>query len=214
MSMNGKAAYVLKELLRASLLFSSGSIVGLATLVALFKLGVAAGIDILFYRGLVLCAVALLLTVALVAYVGQATHRASLRDAIAAGFLSLGINLSVLVIAPVTVDRSLSIFILGHMARHAGETFTASQIDAALRDIYLGQFRQVERRMQEQLKSGNVAQDGDGYTISRQGLAFIRTARLVGWMFDVDPRFVEGPARPQLSKLKCSDRVGVACPRD
>ncbi len=212
--MIGRVAHLLKELLRASLLFSSGAILGLAVLVALFKLGVAAGIDILFYRGLVLCAAALLLTVAAMAYVGHATRRATLRDAIAAGFLSLGVNLSVLVLAPVTVDRSLSVFILGHMARHEGESFTTEQIDATLRDVYLGRFHQVERRMQEQLRSGNVRRTGDGYTISPQGLAFIRTARLIGWMFDVDPRFVDGALRPHLSRLGCPEPGAAACRHD
>jgi hypothetical protein len=212
--MTGKLALLLKELARASLLFAGGAVLGLAVLVALFKLGVASGIGILFYRGLVLCAVALLVTVAIMAQVGRATRGVSLRDAVAAGFLSLGINLSVLVVAPVTVDRSLSVFILGHMARHQGESFTTEQIEAALRDVYLGQFHQVERRMQEQLKSGNVQQAGDAYTISAQGLAFISTARLIGWMFDVDPRLVDGAVQPQLSRLGCAKPGGASCQRD
>jgi hypothetical protein len=210
----GKLALLLKDLVRASLLFAGGAVLGLAVLVALFKLGVAASIGILFYRGLLLCAVALLVTVAIMAQVGRALRCLSLRDAVAAGFLSLGVNLSVLVVAPVTIDRSLSIFILGHMARHQGESFTTEQIEAALRDVYLGQFRQAERRLQEQLKSGNLQQAGDGYTISAQGIAFISTARLIGWMFDVDPRFVDGAAQPQLSRLGCTKPGSASCRRD
>ena len=133
--MTDKAQRLLAELLGACLLFAIGAAAGMTVLVALFKLGVAAHIDILFYRGVVLCGIAFVLTVALLSYVGRLTGRASFHDAITAGFLSVGLNLSFLVIAPVTVDRSVSIFILGHMAAHDGKAFTTDQIEAALRDV-------------------------------------------------------------------------------
>src|SRR6476619_4287443 len=112
---------VVTDLLSACLLLATGAAVGMILPVAL--------------------------TVGLLAYAGRRTGRISLRDAIAAGALSLGLNLSVLVIAPVTVDRSVSVFILGHMAAHEGRTFTAGQIETALRDIYFGDLKQVDRRV-------------------------------------------------------------------
>lgn len=194
--MSDKANRMLADLVSACLLFAIGAVAGMAVLIALFKLGVAARIDILFYRGIVLCGLAFAVTVAALAYLGRVTGRASFRDAIAAGFLSLGLNLSALVVAPVTVDRSVSIFILGYMAAHDGRTFTTGQIETALRDVYFGELRQIERRMLEQQRSGNVVQARDGYSISPQGLAFVRWARWVGGLFDVDPRLLQPkPAR-------------------
>lgn len=189
--MSDKAQRLMAELLSACLLFAIGAAAGMIVLVALFKLGVAAHIDILFYRGVVLCGIAFALTVALLTYVGRLTGRASFRDAIAAGFLSVGLNLSFLVIAPVTVDRSVSIFILGHMAAHDGKAFTTDQIEAALRDVYFGELRQVERRLLEQRTSGNISQTRDGYVISTQGVAFVKWARWVGALFDVDQRLLQ-----------------------
>jgi len=91
--------------------------------VLLFRLGVAASIDILFYRGVVLCAVAFVIMSR--CSLMSATHRppAPSRLRLRAGFLSVGLNLSVLVIAPVTVDRSISVFILGYMAAARGPGF-------------------------------------------------------------------------------------------
>jgi hypothetical protein len=188
--MSDQARHILADLLSACFLFATGAAVGMGMLVALFKLGVASSMDILFYRGIVLCGIAFVLTVGLLVYLGRVTGRASMRDAIAAGCLSLGINLSVLVIAPVTIDRSVSIFILGHMAAHEGRTFTADEIEAALQQTYFGELRQVERRMREQLRSGTIARTAEGYTISPQGLAFVKLARRVGALFDVDPRLL------------------------
>ncbi len=194
--MSDKAHRVMAEISSACLLFAAGAAAGMVLLIALFKLGVASRIDILFYRGVVLCGFAFALTVALLIYIGRRTGRVSVRDAIAAGALSLGLNLSVLVIAPVTVDRSVSVFILGHMAAHEGRTFTAEQIETALHEVYFGDLRQVDRRMHEQLTSGNIAQTRDGYVISAQGLAFVKWARRVGALFDVDPRLLQ--SRPTL----------------
>jgi hypothetical protein len=195
---------VVTDLLSACLLFATGAAVGMILLVALFKLGVAGSVDILFYRGVVLCVVTFALTVGLLAYAGRRTGRISLRDASAAGALSLGLNLSVLVIAPVTVDRSVSVFILGHMAAHEGQTFTEGQIETALRDIYFGDLRQVDRRMHEQLTSGNIARTRDGYVISPQGLAFVKWARRIGTLFDVDPRLLQ--TRPTLQAAPSKPR--------
>jgi len=190
-TMPARIGALLGILLSAGVMFAAAALAGLVILVLLFRLGVAASIDILFYRGVVLCGVAFAITVALAAYVGHLTRRMSLRDAIAAGFLSVGLNLSVLVIAPVTVDRSISVFILGYMAVHDGQTFTAREIEDAFRDIYLGRLQQIERRMDEQRQSGNVVEANGAYTISPQGLSFIRLARRIGWLFGADPRLVD-----------------------
>jgi hypothetical protein len=205
--MPDKMRRLMAELLSACALFAIGAAAGLVVLVALFKLGVAAHIDILFYRGVVLCAIAFALTIALLTYIGRTTGRVSFRDAIAAGFLSLGLNLSVLVIAPVTVDRSVSVFILGHMAAHDGRTFTTDQIETALREVYFGELRQVERRMLEQQRSGNVSRAREGYVISTQGLTFVRWARRVGALFDVDQRLLQPkPANvPETAPAKAQD---------
>src|SRR5882757_4522601 len=74
------ARRLLAELVRASLVFMAASFVGLVILVALFRLGVAGGMNILFYRGVLLCALAFVLTVALVAWVGHRSGRISLRE--------------------------------------------------------------------------------------------------------------------------------------
>lgn len=202
--MSEKTRRLLADLGGACVLFAASASLGMILLVALFKLGVAGGMDILFYRGVVLCAGAFVLTVALLLYAGRWTNRISLRDAIAAGALSLGLNLSVLVIAPVTVDRSVSVFILGHMAQHEGQTFTADQIETALRDIYFGDLQQADRRMREQLVSGNITRTRDGYVISPQGLAFVRWARRIGSLFDVDPRLLQ--PRPALQAAPAKPR--------
>jgi len=90
------------------------------------------------------------------------------------------------------------------MAAHEGETFTAGQIETALRDIYFGDLKQVDRRVHEQLTSGNITRAGDGYVISPQGLAFVKWARRIGALFDVDPRLLQ--PRPTLQATPSKPR--------
>jgi hypothetical protein len=168
----------------------------------------------LFYRGVVLCGLAFILTTTLAAYLGHATKRVSLREAIAAGFLSLGLNLSFLVIAPVTLDRSISIFILGYMAAHNDQSFTAEQVETVFRNVYLGELKQIDRRMNEQRQSGTVSLSTDGaYTISPQGMSVVTWARRIGWVFGVEQCLLD----PQSSDRPCGTgntvQKGVAAVR-
>lgn len=192
--MNRAAIDAGKAALRSGALLAGSAALGLVTLVALFKTGLAGGIDILFYRGLALCLLSFVVIALALALLGiyAPRTRVTISEAIAAAALSLGLNLSFLVIAPVTVDRSISVFILGHMAHHEQRIFTTPEMEDAFRRIYLEDFAQIERRMSEQERSGNIVRIGGGWALTQQGASFIRWARLVAWTFDTDPRMVRG----------------------
>ncbi len=112
------------------------------------------------------------------------------RDAFSAAVLSLAFNLCFLVIFPVTIDRSVSVFVLGQMAAHADRAYSADQMTKVFSDVYVGEDHQIDRRLREQLLSGNVERIGAGYRISARGKAFIQTSKLIAWMFEGDTRFV------------------------
>lgn len=159
---------------------------GFGLLVLGFKVGLLGQIDILFYRGLVLIVFAFLGTFALIVFGLRWLHPHGLgaRDAFAAAILSLSLNLSFLVVVPVTVDRSISIFILGQMAAAPGETFTPGSMTALFTQIYVTDHHQIERRLHEQAVSGNVEKDDGGYRISARGKQVVAAARIVAAMFD------------------------------
>jgi hypothetical protein len=190
----GRSNRVLTRLALTTLFFACAVCVGLALLVILFKLGVFHNIDVYFYRGVVLVGIAGILTFVLFVYVAR-WFRADMSAALTAAVLSMSINLSFLVIFPVTIDRSISVFLLGYMNQHPEEAFTPSQLRNAFSNIYVGQYQQIERRMDEQLVSRNINQVGEAYQISAQGRAFVSFARAIAWMFDTDPRFVSGGAK-------------------
>ena len=176
-------------------LFASAIALGFALFALLFKTGLLAGIPVLFYRGLGLAMVAAIGTGLVLAGVISRFRHPDLRprDAASAAIVSLSLNIAFLVVVPVTVDRSISVFILGRMAGDSGSVHSADEIRRMFIDGYVLEHRQIERRLDEQLLSGNIERAGDGFRISAQGLAFIRLAKASAWLFDADPRFVAPP---------------------
>ncbi|MHB8286270.1 MAG: hypothetical protein ACYDD1_16565, partial [Caulobacteraceae bacterium] len=112
------------------------------------------------------------------------------RDAVSAAAVSLAFNLCFFVVLPVTVDRSISVFVLGEMTAHADRTYSAEDVSRLFTTVYVAQDRQIERRLREQVLSGNVQDLGGRYRISPRGAGFIGLSRAIAWMFDGDTRFV------------------------
>ncbi len=178
-------------------LFSGAVALGFVLFALSFKAGILAGMSVLFYRGLVLAVLAAIATGLLLAAAIRRLRHPELRprDAVAAAIVSLSLNIAFLVVVPVTVDRSISVFILGRMASDGGRVHDADELRRMFVDGYVIENRQIERRLQEQLLSGNLERAGNGFRISAQGLTFIQLARASAWLFDADPRFV-APAGP------------------
>lgn len=181
-----------------ALLHAGALALGFGAFVLLFQTELWSGVTILFYRGLLLLIVAFLLTLVATAALAGLGRPWGLRrrDALGACVLSLSLNLSGFVILPVTVDRSVSVFLLGQMAAHPDEGFDADRARTVFDAVYLGTFRQMERRLAEQTASGNVAPTADGYVITPQGRAFIRFAGVVARLFGTDTRLIAGESAP------------------
>src|ERR1700744_6548439 len=96
--------------LRQLFLLAALTLLGFAFYVLLFWAGVAASITILFYRGVGLAIAAALFTGVCAFAIGRRISDTSLPIASAA--LSLSFNLCFLVLFPVTVDRSVTVYLL------------------------------------------------------------------------------------------------------
>jgi hypothetical protein len=185
-----------RSLAEMAALYTLTPVASFAVLVGLFRAGVLDGNEVLFYRGLALISVAFVATLALTILAIRTWSHGGLnvRDAVSAAVLALALNLSFLVVLPVTVDRSISVFILGEMTAHAEQTYSSDDMSRLFSRVYLGDYRQIDRRMREQLISGNVERAGRGYRISARGAHFIQLSKAVAWMFDSDTRLVSPPS--------------------
>lgn len=174
--------------------FFAAACVGFFALVAaLFQLGLFSSVSILFYRCIAVTAVASVLFAVAMIGAGRRHRFCGTRDAIAATLVAASMTITFLTLGPVTVDRSISIFINGHMAAAPDRVFTAGDIDRAFRDRYLTGMNQIARRMEEQRITGTLERVGDGYRITGKGRALIATSRTMAILFGADQRLLDGP---------------------
>lgn len=195
----GWRGILLQAGLRAAFYLFSG-ILGFGLFVLLIRSGLFAKVDILFYRGLALLGVAFAVTWAASAWLARrlAGRGPSVQDSLSASALSLAFNLSFFVLLPVTIDRSVSVFMLGEMAAHPADSYSAERMQEAFARRYVGEYRQIERRLGEQMASGNIEPAGDGYRVTRQGEGFVRLSRDIARLFGAETRFVEPGAPTQV----------------
>lgn len=186
-------AGAVRTLIVLAAFYALAVVLGFALLVAATKLGLFGGIAILFYRGLAdLAAIipVLMLVLALLLRLPWPAGLLAGRDVVAAAVVAIALNLAAFVVGPVTVDRSVSVFMLSRLAQ-AQAPVTAEDLRGDFATMYLREWDQVGRRLTEQIASGNVEQTPDGrYRLTAQGRSFMATARTMSRLFGGDPRFV------------------------
>ena len=175
--------------LRQLLVLAGLTVFGFAIYVLLFWTGVATSISILFYRGVVLALVAALITFLAALWLAAKTRDSSLP--IAAAALSLSFNVCFLVLLPVTVDRSVSVYLLSTIEQHQDLGIDAKHLQRSFVDDYVVKMGAIDRRIDEQKRSHNVTVGTDGKVrLTTQGRRFMAFSRLVAQVFGTDPRFV------------------------
>lgn len=163
---------------------------GFLLFVTLFAIGLFSTIPILFYRGIVLAICAGIATGLLALFTAHHDGGPLVVPAVA---LSLSLNLCVLVILPVTVDRSISVYLLSTIERHDRDGINAADLQAAFLQGYVSDMGAINRRVIEQGQSGNIVVDRTGrIRLTPQGERFMLLSRFVAATFGTDPRFVGG----------------------
>lgn len=194
------AAAALGRYAIAAIKLGLAALAGFAIFLGLAQVGLLAGIETVFYRGVLLAGIAALALFALMLLANRSRPLFSEELVLAAVAVTVSLSTAFLIVAPVTVDRSITVFLLSHMDRNAGASFTPGELQREFETTYLGEWEQVSRRMEEQSTTGYVQETAPGeYAITPQGQRAMRVFRLVADIFDTDPRFV-GRASTQADK--------------
>lgn len=170
------------------------SLPGIALFFILFWSGILSGtISILMYRGVATAIIAAVLQIIFSAKLLQGS-RLFLAETVpslvcGATSLALSINLVFLVVVPVTIDRSVTVYLLGQLAQ-SSNGLTEEELTTRLSEQYVREYRAVERRMREQVVSKNVWRDDDRFVLSEQGRDFISFSAFVGRIFGADMRYI------------------------
>lgn len=198
----------MKAFIAAATWFTGAVLLVVGSVTALFWIGFLQQSFILFYRGLVLIAFGEAFCFVVLLFACRQWPQWKVRDAVSASVFAAGIAFCLLIVLPVTIDRSISVFMLTEMAAQPDRGFTSLDMRNLFVDVYVERYRQIERRLEEQKISGNVTPTATGFRITPQGLAFVRFARLLSKIFQTDPRFVTPAAAPAPGSAAGTGRSG------
>ncbi|MBL1255366.1 hypothetical protein [Methylocystis sp. Sn-Cys] len=175
------------------LLYAAATLVGGVIFVALLRAALALlGPGVMFYRGVGALIVDFLLLIVLVAAAAARLPRRfgiDGADALGAAMVATSLLFAAFVLGPITADRSISVFMLSQFDA-ADRPVTAAEARDAFVRVYVDDWAQIDRRLKEQALSGNLEQGPDGWRLTAQGRAFMKTARALSSIFGGDPRFV------------------------
>lgn len=175
-----------------------GALLAFVMFCFLFWYGVLSSVEVVFYRGIAIALFAVVIELALFLFMGLIVGDArgqlfSLNDLTAMVSLGFAFNIVFLVLIPVTVDRSVSVFLLGHMSIAGKDVYTKEELETALIEKYVKEYEAVTRRMNEQILSRNIESKDGGFALTSQGEAFIEFSRAMARIFPIDTRFISAP---------------------
>lgn len=147
--------------------------------------------NIIFYRGV---AIAILCALIQIVLIWQAIRLLpikllSFRDNLCITALSLTFNLSFFIIFPVTLERSISTFLLSSLSQNESDGLTQAQMEDRFIQIFVKEKGAISERMREQIASGNVVKVGDNYILTEQGRAFIRISEDIKKIYKIQPKY-------------------------
>ena len=96
------------------------------------------------------------------------------------------VTLSYFTLLPVTVERSVSVYMLGHMATHEKEDFFPEQFEQIFYDNYVVKNKAMLKRFKEQEITGSIEKDEKGYRITTKGKYLVKLFYFVGKLFKAE----------------------------
>lgn len=131
--------------------------------------------SVLFYRGVFLIIVSALFFIGMFLLARKTTHQTILRPSFFASCLiaAISLNLVFFTLIPVTLDRSLSTFILKALQEEnsssCGHGYTDRELEKKLIADYFIAGRALEKRLHEQTIIGNIITRNQCVSISKRG---------------------------------------------
>lgn len=148
-------------------------------------------IEIYFYKSVVILAVSALIVIVAECIIKKLWKKAiyDYKDIFISFLLIMCINMVVLSFAVVSLDRSLSVFLLSYMNENE-EGYTEEELNTVFQEVFVQKYGMLDRRFFEQIESGNIVEENGKYKLTKRGEFFVDMFKTVGKIYDVDDRFI------------------------
>lgn len=112
------------------------------------------------------------------------------KDVIISFVLFMSINMVWLSTVVVSLDRSLSVFVLSYLEQE-DRSYSETELNEVFQEVFIEKYEMLDRRFWEQLESGNIKEDENGYQLTKRGKLLVDLFKVVGNTYKVDTRFIE-----------------------
>jgi hypothetical protein len=160
--------------------------------IAVLQIGLFDFIEVYFYKTLIILFITgvLLLIVEILLKVYWKGAIYGYKDVMISFILFMSINMVWLSTIVVSLDRSLSVFVLSYLAQE-DRSYTEEELDDVFQNIFIEKYGMLDRRFWEQLESGNIEQSSEGYRLTSRGEGLVDIFKAVGKVYKVDERFID-----------------------
>ena len=159
--------------------------------VALFHTGLLKGMNVLMYRGIAFIVLTGIVSAIVMGIVRKFWKFVTIRDIIMMFVIFCCVNTVIFTLVPVTVERSVSVFMLSYMDENSDKTFTQDSVGEIFTTKYVNDYGAFEKRFNEQVVTGTIKQNEDGtYSITERGRFIVSIFRTLAEWFDTDRRLV------------------------
>jgi hypothetical protein len=147
--------------------------------------------EVLMYRGVAFIMITGVVAGVIMAVIRKFWGFITIRDVIMMFVIFCCINMVFLTLVPVTVERSVSVFMLSYMDENSDQTFTQESVGEVFTSKYVEDYGAFEKRFDEQVVTGTIEQNPDGtYSITERGRFIVKMFRTIAEWFDTDRRLV------------------------
>lgn len=101
------------------------------------------------------------------------------------------INMVFFTLIPVTVERSISVFMLSYMESYDNETYNEEKMTKIFENKYVDELGAFEKRFNEQIVTGTITEVENGeYKINNEGRFIVNLFKAVAKLFNMDTKLV------------------------
>ena len=159
--------------------------------VGLSHTGLLKNMEVLMYRGIVFIVITGVIAAIVMGVIRKFWGFITVRDIIMVFVIFCCVNTVLFTLIPVTVERSVSVFMLSYMEENSDQTFTQDSVGEVFTEKYVTDYGAFEKRFVEQVATGTIEENADGsYSITERGKFIVKMFRTVAEWFDTDRRLV------------------------
>ena len=177
----------LKDSFFCFLIYISLILIGSICFILLHHTFVFKNIIVFFYRGLILLLISTIITWAFGFIISKYLSKIwfTFKDAFLAAVVFCSFTLSWYTVIPVTVERSISVYMLSYMDQ-ANRPVSLSEFENIFFDNYIIKYGAFKKRFNEQLQSKNMIKENNKYKITNAGKNIVNLFRFSAFIFGTE----------------------------